>query len=63
MTTFVSQRVSNRNRTVAPARRIGESFTAVRGSLRDWGHAFQAAGRAPRREGMDFTAMLMFGRD
>ena len=62
MTTFVSQRVSNRTKTVAPSR-IGESFSAFRGSLRDWGHAFQAAGRAPRREGMDFTALLMFGRD
>lgn len=63
MTTFVSQRVSNRAQTVAPSRRIGESFATFRGSLREWGHAFQAAGRAPRREGMDYGALIMFGRD
>jgi hypothetical protein len=63
MTTFVHTRVSNPTETATASRRLSESFASLRGSLREWGYAFQAAGQAPRREAMDYGALLLLGRD
>ena len=62
MTTFATPAA-----TVAPARtrtlRPG-AFAAVREWAHGWTHAFRAAAAyGPRQEGMDPTALRMFGRD
>ena len=61
MTTFVAD-----TRTAAPSLRrppVVGRLAAVRGWVRDWNDAFRAAAAAPRREGMDPTALALFGRD
>jgi hypothetical protein len=59
VTTFVSQRVSS----TASAPRSPQFVHRVGSALSDWAHAFKAAANAPRRQGMDPIALLMFGRD
>ena len=62
MTTFVSQHVT----TAGPAVSTGV-LTRALASVREWGKdyagAFRAAAAAPRREGMDPMALVLFGRD
>jgi hypothetical protein len=61
MTTFVSQQQLTA-RGVDAGR-----FSRAMGSVREWGKdyagAFRASAAAPRREGMDPLALMMFGRD
>lgn len=61
MTTFAAG-----TRTAAPSLRRSTPagrFAAARTWVREWNHAFRAAAAAPRREGMDPTALALFGRD
>jgi hypothetical protein len=60
MTTFVAD-----TRTTATLRRpaVAGRLAAARAWAQDWHHAFRAAAAAPRREGMDPTALALFGRD
>jgi hypothetical protein len=61
MTTFVSQQ-----KLATPSVDAGR-FVRALSSVRTWGKdyagAFRASAAAPRREGMDPVALLMFGRD
>jgi hypothetical protein len=61
MTTFVSQQ-----QLTTPAVDAGRFVRALAG-VRTWGKdyagAFRATAHAPRREGMDPIALVMFGRD
>jgi hypothetical protein len=56
VTTFVS-RVSATVPALPSTR-----FTGLRSALHDWAHAFRAAARSPRPEGMDPVALRTFGR-
>lgn len=56
MTTFVS-RVGH----PVPAP-ITTRLAGVRATLLDWAHAYRAAARSPRPEGMDPAALRTFGR-
>ena len=40
----------------------GDTLAGVRGSLRGWRTAFRTAG-SPRRQDVDFAALLLSGRD
>ena len=62
MTTFVSQQLTRTAPTV-DAGRVVRAFASVREWGKDYAAAFRASAAAPRREGMDRTARLMFGRD
>ena len=66
MTTFVSQQLTGAPASTASAVDTGRR-THVLASVRDWSQeyarAFRASAGTPRREGMDPTALLMFGRD
>ena len=53
-------------RTAAPSLRRRPApgrFATARTWVREWNHAFRAAAATPRREGMDPTALALFGRD
>lgn len=61
MTAFATPRVTTR--TAKPSSgRFGESLESFRGSMREWGQAFKASGRADRND-LDYPALLLFGRD
>ena len=62
MTTFVSRPVTTTAPTV-DGRRVLEALASVREWGESFGAAFRASARTPRPEGMDRTALLMFGRD
>ena len=63
MTTFVAQQLTGTTTRTVHAGRAGRAPTAVRTWGQDYAAAFRASAAAPRREGMDPTALLMFGRD
>ena len=62
MTTFVSQSVATSAPTV-DGRRLLLALTSVREWGRSYAAAFRASSATARPEGMDRTALLMFGRD
>jgi hypothetical protein len=61
MTTFVSQQLTGA-RPVDTGRFV-RTLSSVRTWGRDYAAAFRASAAAPRREGMDPAALMMFGRD
>jgi hypothetical protein len=62
MTTFVSQPFTAATPTV-DAGRLVRVLASVREFGKDYAGAFRAAAAAPRREGMDPTALVLFGRE
>ncbi len=60
MTTFVSHPVAT---PTVDGRRVVHALTSVREWSRSYAAAFRASAAAPRAEGMDRTALLLFGRD
>ena len=60
MTTFAP---SVTRRTAAPTLRHPATAGRLTTWLREWNHAFRAAAANPRHEGMDPTALALFGRD
>jgi hypothetical protein len=63
MTTFVSQHLPRTGTPVVSVGRLGRSIASVRAWAKDYAGAFRAAAATPRREGMDPTALMIFGRD
>ena len=61
MTTFVSQQ--QLTTPAVDAGRLVRALTSVRTWGKDYAGAFRASAAAPRREGMDPVALMMFGRD
>ena len=63
MTTFVSQQLTRTGAATVDAGRVVRTVASVRAWGKDYAAAFRASAAAPRREGMDTTALIMFGRD
>ena len=63
MTTFVAQPLTGTTTRTVHAGRVVRTVASVREWGRDYAAAFRASAAARPLEGMDRTALLMFGRD